>query len=256
MNNETQDKYLDAFFEILMKEFAESEVEILLRNSKEEPYDDVPKELDQKCKALIRRKFAKEKFRRAWSVMGTISKRVAMVTVVFLGIFSALFLSVDAIRTPLINFYLKNMDNHSVLIIDDSGLGITQDPPVEEYTGMLISRLAELIPDEYDLAEEHFDENGVGFVYFTNAARESISFSMTSGSSLYAVDTEDCSICERIIGMDIEGYYIEKGNRETVVWFDLSQGKICTLASEALQKDDLLRIASALHEIEKIDSLT
>ena len=59
MDNEIQDKYMDAVLAMLMDEYAEAEAEVLLQKSKEEiSEEDVPEELDQKCQALIRRKFA------------------------------------------------------------------------------------------------------------------------------------------------------------------------------------------------------
>ena len=54
MDNEIQDKYMDAVLAMLMDEYAEAEAEMLLQNSKDEiPEVEMPEELDRKCQALI-----------------------------------------------------------------------------------------------------------------------------------------------------------------------------------------------------------
>lgn len=62
------------------------------------------------------------------------------------------------------------------------------------------------------------------------------------------------SECERLSGEGIEGYYIEKGDRKSVVWLNNSEGKIYTLASGALGKDSLLQIANTLQGLEDTNS--
>ena len=121
MDNEIQDKYMDAVLAMLMDEYAEAEAEVLLQKSKEEiSEEDVPEELDQKCQALIRRKFTQKRRRHALKVVGNISRRVAAFAIVLLGAFSALFLTVDAVRTPIINFYLQNI---AVPFVQKAGRG-------------------------------------------------------------------------------------------------------------------------------------
>ena len=48
MDNEIQDKYMDAVLAMLMDEYAEAEAEMLLQNSKDEiPEVEMPEELDR-----------------------------------------------------------------------------------------------------------------------------------------------------------------------------------------------------------------
>lgn len=253
MDNEIQDKYMDAVLAMLMDEYAEAEAEVLLQKSKEEiPEEDVPEELDQKCQALIRRKFAQKRRRHALKVVGNISRRVAAFAIVLLGAFSALFLTVDAVRTPVINFYLQNMGNHSVLVIGKS----EQQTAEESIAGRLanMDKLTALLPPGYLLVEGHFDENGVGYAYFENEEKSEISLNIMNDSSFFAVDTEDCDKCERLSEKGIEGYYIEKGSRKSVIWLNNSKSKIFTLASSVLEKESLLQIANSIQLIEDTNS--
>lgn len=253
MDNDFQDKYMDAVLAMLMDEYAEAEAEVLLQKSKEEiPEEDVPEELDKKCQALIRKKFAQKKRRQAFKVLGNISKRVAVFAIVLLGMFSALFLTVDAIRTPVINFYLKNMGNHSVLVFGRPEQQTTEENMASRLANM--DKLTALLPSGYSLIEGHFDEDGVGYAYFANNENSDIRLGIMNGNSLFAVDTEDCDKCERLSETDIEGYYIEKGDRNSVMWLDNSGSKIFTLASRALEKESLLQIAISIQLIEDTNS--
>ena len=108
MDNEIQDKYMDAVLAMLMDEYAEAEAEMLLQNSKDEiPEVEMPEELDRKCQALIRKKFVRKKRQHALEALGRASKWAAVLAIILLGTFSALFLTVDAVRTPVINLYLR-----------------------------------------------------------------------------------------------------------------------------------------------------
>lgn len=255
MDNEIQDKYMDAVLAMLMDEYAEAEAEMLLQNSKDEiPEVEMPEELDRKCQALIRKKFVRKKRQHALEALGRASKWAAVLAIILLGTFSALFLTVDAVRTPVINLYLKNMGNHSVLTIGQPSQQSMQESLGDGFTDILVSKLAELLPAGYTLEEGYFDENGVGFACFTNREKSDINLNIMNGNSFYAVDTENCDICERLSGEGIEGYYIEKGDRKSVVWLNNSEGKIYTLASGALGKDSLLQIANTLQGLEDTNS--
>lgn len=252
MDNEIQDKYMDAVLAMLMDEYAEAEAEVLLQKSKEEiSEEDVPEELDQKCQALIRRKFAQKRRRHALKVVGNISRRVAVFAIVLLGAFSALFLTVDAVRTPVINFYLKNIGNHSVLIIGSSEQQTKQEIVGDGFAGMLVNGLAELLPPGYSLTEGHFDKNGIGFAYFTDKGTSEINLNITKGDSIFAVDTEDYDRCEILPLAGSEGYYIEKEDRKTVVWMSSAQDRILSLVSNTFDKESLLQLVTHLQDIEE-----
>lgn len=252
MDNEIQDKYMDAVLAMLMDEYAEAEAELLLQKSKEEiPEVEVPEELDKKCQALIRKKFAQKRRRHALKILGDISKRAAVFMVVLLGIFSALFLTVDAVRTPVINFYLKNLGNHSVLIVGKPELQTTQESSWDSFTGMLVNELTGLLPPGYSLTEVHFDEGGIGFAYFKGKGMSEISLNITKGDSIFAIDTEDCDRYETLSLIGDEGYYIEKGDRKTVIWMSNTQDKILSLVSNTFDKESLLQLVTQLQDIEE-----
>lgn len=248
------DEYEEAALKLLMDEYAEIDGERLLREyeeaEKEGIVSDVPEDLDQKCRAIIRKNFAREKRNNSLVLLGRLSKKVAAFAIVLLGFFSTLFLTVDAVRSPVINFFLNNKGNHSVLVVDESGQGSTLGYSRNELTDKLVNRLAELLPPEYSLLEDNFDENSIGFACFENEGTDAVNFSIINDDSHFTIDTEDCDRCERISEMSIEGYYIEKGSRNMVIWLNSPQNKIFTLISEALGKDELLQIANALNKIE------
>lgn len=252
------DEYEEAALKLLMDEYAEIDGERLLREyeeaEKEGTVSDVPEDLDRKCRAIIRKNFAREKRNNSLVLLGRLSKKVAAFAIVLLGFFSTLFLTVDAVRLPVINFFLKNMGNHSVLVIDEPSQESMQGYSRSEFADMLVARLSELLPPGYSLVEGNFDENSVGFACFKHKGTDAVNFSIINVDSYFTVDTEDCDRCERLSDMSIEGYYIEKGNRNTVVWLNSSQSKIFTLISEALGKDDLLQIANTLNESENSNS--
>lgn len=79
MDNEIQDKYMDAVLAMLMDEYAEAEAEMLLQNSKDEiPEVEMPEELDRKCQALIRKKFVRKKRQHALEALGRASSVIIL----------------------------------------------------------------------------------------------------------------------------------------------------------------------------------
>lgn len=250
MDNEIQDKYVDAVIAMLMDEYADAEAEVILQQCKKAvPEEDVPEELDRKCQALIRKKFRQRKHQQNLRMMQSVSKKAAAFATVLFGILSFLFLTVDAVRTPIINFYLKSMGNHSVLVMGQPDEQPTLKPSTGEPADLLINGLTEVLPDGYTLTEGSIDEDGFGSICFINEDQSEICFNVIRGSSIFAVDTEDCDLCKGLSGAGIEGYYIEKGDRKTVVWMNNTQERLFTLVSRTLDEKSLLDIAYRLQEV-------
>ena len=96
-----REQYEDALFTLLMDEYAEETGEKLLEEFNHSESAEMPADLDNECRKMIRQHFSRQKNKiRISKTLRFIAKSIATIVVVF-GLASTLFFSVDAIRTPV-----------------------------------------------------------------------------------------------------------------------------------------------------------
>lgn len=74
--------------------------------------DAFPEELDNRCRALIQREYTKAKRQKHMKRILRALSSAAVVAVVLVGLFSVLFVSVEAFRIPILNFFIEKTDRY------------------------------------------------------------------------------------------------------------------------------------------------
>lgn len=218
MNDKHREKLLEEYeeitMELLMDEYAEAEGEALWKEfqASEEKGEvpDIPDDLDQKCKDMIRTASAKIN-RRVWFAhsLRTLGK-VAVITLVFFGLSTTLVLSVDALRVPVLNFFLRDSERYTVVAMDERNQEIQKEfEDIQNGIGFLI-------PEGYNLVTEDISEHGSLHLVYQDGDDGIISLSVVPGSGLHIMDTEDADSQKmKINGMD--ALFIEKDGNY-IVW--------------------------------------
>ena len=74
--------------------------------------DAFPEELDKRCRALIEQANRKAKNKKRIKSALRVLRSAAVVAVVLVGLFSVLFVSVEAFRIPILNFFIEKTDRY------------------------------------------------------------------------------------------------------------------------------------------------
>lgn len=238
------DQYEDAALQLLMDEYAEAEGERLLKEFEEAErrgeVEDIPEELDQKCRQIIHRSFAAKRRKDKVTSIGKMLGKVAVIVFLLTGFSTTVVLSVEAFRVPVLNYLIKNNIRFTSLLFSDKEEEVEENP----YDEVAID---DFIPSEYRLIKKNVEQKGISSFVYENTDSKIISLQITPSDGMLNYDTENANT----VPMKINGHeaiYIEKeGNR--IIWFDAERSLIFDLYSNGLNKSEFWEIAYGLAEV-------
>ena len=246
MNDKHREKLLEEYeeitMELLMDEYAEAEGEALWKEfqASEEKGEvpDIPDDLDQKCRNTIRSATAKIN-RRAHFAHGlrTLS-RVAVFVLVLFGVSTTLVLSVDALRIPVLNFFLRSSERYTVVALDEKNQSIQK-----EFENIR-SGIGLFIPDSYDLVAENISEHGSMQLVYQDENEGVITLSVKPASGQLVMDTETVDM-QRIKINEMDALFVEKDGFH-VVWMNPEKGLSYDLFAKTLDDGQFWKIVYAL----------
>lgn len=250
--NELTDKYEDALMAVLMNDYAELNGARLLEEYERAEHSGtvsrLPEELDKKCRDIIHRSYVKQRFHTRTKSFVNGFKRIAVIALSVLGLCSVLVASVEAFRTPIVNFFIDQYEKYSTIDFDkDSSTSTTDDTeptiesqPVDRSEDPLVG----IVSDGYDLVQ--FANKGKrGFTcLYKNEHGEVISFMATPTEGLLNVDTEDAIVTDVEL-LSHKGKLIEKDGFK-IVWFDANVSICYQLRSSGLEAGDFWILAETI----------
>lgn len=246
MNDKHREKLLDEYeeitMELLMDEYAEAEGEVLWKEfqAAEETGEvpDIPDDLDQKCRNTIRSATARIN-RRAQFAHGlrTLS-RVAVFVLVLFGISATLVLSVDALRIPVLNFFLRSSERYTVIALDE------ENQTIQEELDDIRKSIECLIPGEYSLAFEDISEHGSLQLIYQNDNNKIISLAVAPASGQLIMDTESADIKKMKVN-EQDALFVDKGGLH-IVWMNPEDSLSYDFFANALDSELFWKIVYAL----------
>lgn len=193
------------------------------------------KEFRRKMEKLIQ----KEK-RPFYRMFNTAGKRVAVILTTFLVAAAALCMSVEAIRTPIVRFFVETFEKYSIITTTGEGPEAGKTRIEREY------ELGEL-PQGYELVESQASELAAVKEY-RNGENGLLSLNQYLLSGEGMVDTESART-EEVELSGNPGVYIEKNGTAMLVW--AQEGYRFLLTAEGIGKEKLMRLAETLRPIEE-----
>ena len=237
-----REQYEDALFALLMEEYAEKNGEKLLEEFNHSESAEMPADLDDECRKMIRQHFSRQKNKiRISKTLRFIAKSVATIVVVF-GLASTLFFSVDAIRVPVLNFLLENQIGSLLITKDPESSSITVNP--QNHLAQDPSSMEYLIPMGYDLKKYTPNPNGTFFASYTNESGDVVKLQTVLDDGMFASDTEN-AVTESVTISGYKGTLVQKEGF-TLIWHVPEAGLIYKLYASNLTRDEMFRIALAI----------
>lgn len=176
---------------------------------------------------------------------GRFFKRAALVAMAFLSLGSTLFLSVEAVREPILNFYIEQNDGNWKL---RSLFGADSDVP-ESVLFNEKDPLGALLPEDFylDSIEGNLTDDLMAIYY--NDDQKVISFrSIRSDSSSY-INTENSDVERLRIGEYDAVLSVRKGTEYAVLtWYNSDLEIFITIVTDSISKDELVRIAQTVNQ--------
>lgn len=235
------DEYEEAALKLLMDEYAEADGERLMREYEEAEekgqVDDIPEDLDKKCRHIIQESFAKhareKKVRKSLRMLG----RVAVLVLVVMGIAATTVLSVDALRVPVLNYILQHTDRYTSISINE------QSNTVNDELELIKESLSYCIPEQYELVTENSNTDFLQLLY-RDGEDNAISLLVSRDMGQGFVDTEEAE-AENVTLNGEEAVLIHKDGLQ-LIWASSRNGLSYDLYADALEQEVFWEIVYAL----------
>ena len=144
-NDKEKQKDIDVTAAWLMKQYTLAVQEALQSETDDE---EMPEELDKKCRELIKKEVKKQRYKQIAGKVGRFTCAAMLTVVMLFGVVGILFTTVEAVRAPIIRFFIAQKEGH--LEITDSG----EESDTRTLTNTadfaeMNARLAKLLPEGY-----------------------------------------------------------------------------------------------------------
>lgn len=238
------EQYEEIRFSRLMDDYANDEGARLLQEFEQAQVNgdlpDIPAELDEKCRQLIDKSFSKQDRKAQATRIYKLAVKAAVVMLVLLGLSTITVMSVDALRIPVLNFFLRDNKRYSSLTTSEQNENTLIQ---EEITTKM---LGIPIPDGYELVLQDFGDDGSVILCYQDEKNHIIKFQSTPSSQAINIDTEGIEVTEMEINCH-DAVFIDKDGFR-LVWIDLESEMIFELKATGLDINIFWELAYALAE--------
>ena len=231
------EQYDDAAFALLMDEYAEEEGARLMAEFEAAQaagqVPQMPAELDEQCRRMIRRDRAKKRGKQAARSFRKVAVKAAVAVLVFIGLMTTVVMSVDALRVPILELIVEHHERYSSINIG------SQNKPTPELNEAE-DPITQFVPSGYYSTFYKSDGGYINSLH-CNDVDEWINFDMMRAHNEYRFDTEG-AVCEYLSVMGYDAV-LAVGDPIVLVWYDDISGIIYNLSASDLSKEQLLELA-------------
>lgn len=224
--------YEEAFFQQLMEGYEEFQGEKLKREA-EADIDNIEEpsaELISQMETKIAKEIGRQKQRKTIVKIQRFGKHVAVIFVVIAAVFSVSFVTVDAFRTRILNYFFEDQGVSTIHGIQQEQHGLFT-PTYLPANMSIVLYSDESEPIEILLQSD--DNSSYAHIYiFDNQTK------------VYS-DTEDVKAREYVDINGVDGEYSEKEGRASLIWHSANQTYMAQMTSN-LAKEEMVNIASSI----------
>lgn len=205
----------------------------------------MPPELDTRCRSLIQTHTKKIQQKTKFLSCLKAAGQTAACLGIILFLTVSLITSVEALRVPVLNFFLKHSPRATTILFQQP----PQESPLEELQGILKF----YVPEGYTLELEqiHRDEYYSPpvvrsiFLAFQDQDDNLLTIQVCPAEGTWNVDTEDASVTKMMLE-DQQAVLIEKSPEISVFWLNKTQGLLYSVAASHMEKSDFMEYVTLL----------
>ncbi len=233
---EAYEQYVEASVALFMGCYAEAMTESLQVQLRQETPESLTGELDEKCRTMIQKGCAKRQRQVLWRALSRGLSFAAAMLVILLAASSALFMTVEAVRLPIINFYIEQGTNHWSLT------GDPQTPATEPVSRFdPADPLKGLLPEGYALFKS-VELDSAKTVIYTDYKGDSIQLVVNTNSNHLMIDTEETEIATHFTFQNHDAILV-KTDVLSLCWLDEKSEIIYTLVVDGFSESELFLLA-------------
>ena len=244
-NREVYERFLDAAAELVMDQYAVSVAEAW--DSPAAERSEIPEALDKRCRRLIRKKLSKERRTRFVKKATRLAVAAMLCVVLLFGVAGILFTTVEAVRIPILNFFISQRDGYIEIgsMADPDG---QIDSGTRRNTDELIAKLSELMPEGYTLVQSNNAWANNLTVLYKNSLGEGIYFCIETNALEFRVDTEAAGFVSDLVIASHDALLVEKDGYQ-LLWFDEEAKCLYQLSATSLTQEEIVELARNIEKI-------
>ena len=246
ISKEVYEQYIDAATALFMEYYSCDLGENIRKQIETEGTDSfvMPKDLDDRCHELIKKECAKRQRNNNWSIITKGLRYVATFSIILLAALSVLFVSVEAVRVPIISYYVERSEGYWEISGYESHSD--SDTNIPEKAFDVSDPLAGLLPTEYTLDVLDGESLDRLVAIYEKEPGTEVFFSAEKCNSNHQLDSEGAQISQtyQLCGRDI--ILVVEETEVRLAWIDEDLSTTFTLIATDMSSDSLLAIAEQL----------
>lgn len=224
ISEDTREKIEEAAVAVFMDQYAaalDAAIDVKMEDCADMEF---PPELDKRCRALIQQEYAKQKNKTRKKMALRVCRSAAVVAIALLSLCSVLFMTVEAFRIPVMNFFAEYTSQYWQL----SG---KPDTDTIQDTFNPENPLDGIIPDEFILSNlsGSWTEDSL-VARYSNGEKATILFTVSPSLNNTQIDTED-SLATPYKVLGHEALKSEEDGFTRITWLDEENAKILTICA-------------------------
>lgn len=224
------EQYEEAFFQHLIENYEEYQGEKLKKEAEAENNEGPSPELLAQMEGKIAKEISRQKQINAIWKMRRCGKYVAIFFVAVVAVFSVSFVTVDAFRTSILNYFFEDQGVSTIHGVKPDQQGLFAPAYLPAHMSIV------LYSDDSEPIEVLLQSDD-------NASYAHI-YIFDNQTKVYS-DTEEVNIREIITINGINGEYSEKDNRASLVWYSAAKTYMAQMNSN-LAKEEMINIACSI----------
>lgn len=243
INQDVYDQYMDAAVALYMECYSEVLTDNIHAEMEEANNNDIifPAELDKRCRELIKNESKRLRRKKFLCGLAKTLKYAAVFFVALLSAVSILFMTVEAFRVSIINYYIEQHNGHWEITGNQN-----TDPELSTGNFDISNPLADIIPAQYTPTVAEGSSLEELFAIYEDGSGNRIFFSSTPGDNIVGVDSEDAQFSQECEIGGCKAVLVQKESSIRIVWIDERASIIYTIIADNMAKPDAISIVENL----------
>ena len=247
VNKDVYENYIDASVALFMEYYSvvslsdNVQAELDAANCDEIQF---PAQLDDRCRQLIKNRTAhyrrKQYLKACWKGL----KYAAACVMVALSLTSVLFMTVEAVRVPIINYYIEQYDGRWEI---DRGGNDDSTKAREEID--LVELLGNVIPEDYQMVVKRGDSLENVAVIYENSTGKQFYCKTAPGYNWVAVDSENAQTSHQYQVCGYDAITVEKDGRVKLTWIHSDLGIVFSILADDMTEPQIIAIGQQLIDL-------
>lgn len=243
--DDVYEQYVDASVALFMKYYCDTLYEdVTGRDACTEENKDAafPAELDARCRTLIKKAVKRQRLRKKARYTGKVLRHICSFMIVCMALASVLFVTVEAVRVPIINYYIEHSENN---FLEIGGYDNSAGEALEDAFD-ISDPLKEIIPSEYSLITQEGDAISKFSAIYKDTLNNSIFIASRPFTTIRDIDLQDAENVQWFQIYNCKAVIIEEVNKTRLLWIDEGLSTTFSLIISDNSSVDAVKIADEL----------